>query len=309
MIFNGNMRHFLQQTFLIVSIYECICDLKWDASTRITFSNQCKSFFCDLMLNFHITGMYVWCYVWINKVHFTLLICCVDCVNKMVICNIVGTIIILIIFLAPPAEWQRSFSNTDSSVVNFSLKCLISQNWPDNFFSFLAWSFLGKVLMYCKNYGFGWIILKVNLKGQIWRQFSQKNCLITFSLFCHEASQGGCWWTAKRSIWLNHSKGHFSRFERLKKGQIWLFGQFSQKWFDNLYTASWGWYWSTVKRWISLNYSKGHFQGRKGQVKPIFPSLLILFSSNEVLPKFIASCSFFVVKPILSYNMKGMESL
>ena len=65
-------------------------------------------------------------------------------------------------FLAPPAEWQRSFSNADSSVVvcrrrlsssvvNFSLKWLISQKWPDNFFSFLAWSFLRKVLMYCKN--------------------------------------------------------------------------------------------------------------------------------------------------------------
>ena len=66
-------------------------------------------------------------------------------------------------FLAPPAEWQRSFANGDlfvvrrrrrrrlSSVVNFSLKWLIYQKWPDNFFSFLAWSFLGKVLMYCKN--------------------------------------------------------------------------------------------------------------------------------------------------------------
>ena len=32
--------------------------------------------------------------------------------------------------------------------------------------------------------------------------------------------------------------------------------------------------------------------------------LLILFSSNEVLPKFIASSSFFVVNPILSLNMK-----
>ena len=43
-------------------------------------------------------------------------------------------------FLAPPAEWQRSFSNADSSVVvvNFSLKWLISQKWPDNFFSFFG---------------------------------------------------------------------------------------------------------------------------------------------------------------------------
>ena len=49
-------------------------------------------------------------------------------------------------FLAPPAEKQRSFSNADSSVVrrpssssvvvvvNFSLKILISQTLPDNFF-------------------------------------------------------------------------------------------------------------------------------------------------------------------------------
>ena len=57
---------------------------------------------------------------------------------------------LLHLLLAPPAEWQRSFSNADSSVVvvNFSLKWLISQIWPDNF---LAWSFLWKVLMYCKN--------------------------------------------------------------------------------------------------------------------------------------------------------------
>ena len=41
-----------------------------------------------------------------------------------------------------------------------------------------------------------------------------------------------------------------------------------------------------------------------------FPIIIdIIQYSNEVLPKFIASCSFFVVKPILSYNMKGMESL
>ena len=55
-----------------------------------------------------------------------------------------------VIFFAPPAEWQRSFSNADSSVVcrrrhlssssvvNFSLKWLISQKWPDYFFSFFG---------------------------------------------------------------------------------------------------------------------------------------------------------------------------
>ena len=71
-------------------------------------------------------------------------------------------------FLAPPAERQRSFSNADSSVVrrrrrpsssssssssviNFSIKSLISQKLSDNFFSFLACSFLRMVPMHSKN--------------------------------------------------------------------------------------------------------------------------------------------------------------
>ena len=73
--------------------------------------------------------------------------------------GIAGVLKILldVTFLAPPAEWQRSFSNAvrrPSSVVivvvrrQLSLKWLISQKWPDNFFSFLAWSFIRKVLMY-----------------------------------------------------------------------------------------------------------------------------------------------------------------
>ena len=97
-----------------------------------------------------------------------------------------------------------------------------------------------------------------------------KNCLITFSLFCHEASQGGCWWTAKRSIWLNHSKGQFSRSKKGKS--LLLFANFLKigliTFLYVLYTASWGWYWSTVKRWISLNYSKGHFQVGKVRFSP-----------------------------------------
>ena len=52
-------------------------------------------------------------------------------------------------FLAPPAAWQRSFSNADSSVVrrrrvNFSLKRLISQKLPDNFFLFWCTVSLGR---------------------------------------------------------------------------------------------------------------------------------------------------------------------
>ena len=73
-------------------------------------------------------------------------------------------------FLAPPAERQRSFSNADSSVVrrrrrrrrrrrpssvvNFSIKSLISQKLSDNFFSFLACSFLRMVPMHSKNMDF-----------------------------------------------------------------------------------------------------------------------------------------------------------
>ena len=55
-------------------------------------------------------------------------------------------------------------------------------------------------------------------------------------------------------------------FLRSEKGQIWVF--FSKK-FDNFYFLV-------------------HFT-----------SVIKLFSNKEVLPKFIASCSFFVVKPIL----------
>ena len=65
-------------------------------------------------------------------------------------------------FLAPPAERQRSFSNADSSVVrrpsvvrpsvvNFSIKSLISQKLSDNFISFFACSFLRMVPMHSKN--------------------------------------------------------------------------------------------------------------------------------------------------------------
>ena len=67
--------------------------------------------------------------------------------------------ILVTTFLAPPAERQRSFSNADSSVVrrhlsvvvNFSPKIFISQKLPDNFFSFLVYSFLRKVPIYCIN--------------------------------------------------------------------------------------------------------------------------------------------------------------
>ena len=57
-------------------------------------------------------------------------------------------------FLAPPAERQRSFSNTDLSVVRLSVRLSVcpsrlrggrglSQKRFSNFSSFLAWSFFG----------------------------------------------------------------------------------------------------------------------------------------------------------------------
>ena len=69
-----------------------------------------------------------------------------------------------------------------------------------------------------------------------WRHF-RKNCLITFSLFWHEGSQGGCLCIAKRWI-------RFHQCPKIRKDQIKIF------YFFSLYTASGGWYWSTVRRWI-----------------------------------------------------------
>ena len=90
-----------------------------------------------------------------------------------------------VIFLAPPAEWQRSFSNAELSVVvNFSLEIFISQKLLDNLCSSLAWSFIRKVPMYWSE--------RSNLAYFPFGGNFLKNCLITFSLFCHEASQGGC---------------------------------------------------------------------------------------------------------------------
>ena len=73
--------------------------------------------------------------------------------------------ILLILFslFSSASRKQRSFSNGDSSVVrrrrlsssvvvvNFSLKILISQKLPDNFFSLLVYSFPRNVPMYCIN--------------------------------------------------------------------------------------------------------------------------------------------------------------
>ena len=85
---------------------------------------------------------------------------------------------------------------SSSSVVNFSIKSLISQKLADNFY-FLACSFLRMVPM--QKIGI-WLN---HPKGHFERSERSnlalfllggnflKNCLLTFSLFMHEASQGG----------------------------------------------------------------------------------------------------------------------
>ena len=73
--------------------------------------------------------------------------------------------------------------------------------------------------------------------------------------------------------------------------------------------ASPGWWQWTVKRRILLNHSKGHCQGQKGQVWLIFTYFSILISSNEVLPKCIASYSFTEVILVLFSNFNGVDWL
>ena len=112
------------------------------------------------------------------------------------------------LFLAPPAERQRSFSNADSSVVrrgpsvvrpsvvNFSIESLISQKLSDNFFSFLACSFLRMVPIHSRNMD---LVAKCHFERSERSNLAPfllggnflKNCLITLSLVMQEASQGG----------------------------------------------------------------------------------------------------------------------
>ena len=113
-----------------------------------------------------------------------------------------------ITFLTPPAKKQRSFSNAELSVVrrspssvvvNFSLKIFISQNCLITFVLLWHGALLGRYQCTVKI----WIWLN-HPKGQLYRSERSnlvhlplggnfpKNCFITISLFCHEASQGGC---------------------------------------------------------------------------------------------------------------------
>ena len=175
-----------------------------------------------------------------------------------------------------------------SSVVNFSLKILISQKRPDNFFFFFFGVQLpqeGTHVLY--KYGLAWIILKVifkSQKGQLWLLFyfeaiSQKLFDNLFLYLCtklskegtNELSKYGFDWSTLKVIFQGPKRTKTVKFGSF----LLLFANFLKSdlitFLYFLYIASWGWYWSTVKRWISLNYSKGQFQSRKGQVWPIFP--------------------------------------
>ena len=118
-------------------------------------------------------------------------------------------------FLAPPAERQRSFSNADSSVVRrpSSVVVVVVVRRPSSTFQLKAW-FLKNCLItffllwHVASLGWYQCIVKIWIwlnhpKGHFKRSERSnlapfllggnflKNCLITFSLFMHEASQGG----------------------------------------------------------------------------------------------------------------------
>ena len=117
-------------------------------------------------------------------------------------------------FLAPPAERQRSFSNTDLSVVRLSV-CLsvrlsvrpsrlrggrgLSQKRFSNFFFFFGMKLLLGDINHISKDRFGWIALKVhfsrskrsNLALFAFGGHLLQNCSVTFSLFWHRAAKEG----------------------------------------------------------------------------------------------------------------------
>ena len=110
-------------------------------------------------------------------------------------------------------------------------------------------------------------------------------------------------------------KCHFLTSKRSENGQV--FSKRYNNFFIILYTASCGhlltltflklfvysFLWMILINCQEIDLIelfKGHFQGRKGQVWPISHNYQYYSVVMEVLPKFIVSCSFFVVKPIQS---------
>ena len=121
---------------------------------------------------------------------------------------------------------------SSSSSSTFHLKSLFLRNCLITFLLLWHGAFIRKVPMYCKNVDLvessQRSILKVRKVKfgpfSTWRQFSQKLFDNFFSILSF--SQWGCWWTATRWIWLNHSKCHFSRSERSKKVKFGCFATF-----------------------------------------------------------------------------------
>ena len=97
----------------------------------------------------------------------------------------------------------------------------------------------------------------------------------------------------------------FSRFERSEKGQILVFCYFSQNWYYNVslfYAYSFlGMILIDCQDIDFIELFKRLFSRLEMLGLVHFPIIIdIIIICNEVLPKFIASCTFFVVKPILS---------
>ena len=104
---------------------------------------------------------------------------------------------------------------------------------------------------------------------------------------------------------LNRSKGHFSRSEKSKRSNLavlLLFANFLKSRLILFFISCIEFLGDDIDQlqemdFIELFKRSLSMSERSGVAH--FP-ILILFSSNEALPKFIASCSFFGVKPILS---------
>ena len=99
-----------------------------------------------------------------------------------------------------------------------------------------------------------------------------------------------------RKIWLNRSKGHFSRSVRSNFALFAIGGNL----FQNCYVTFLCFGIELPRKgtnelpkdgfvWIAL---KVIFQGQKGRIWLLFKYVYMLFNSTELLPNFIAPCSF-----------------
>ena len=149
--------------------------------------------------------------------------------------------------------------------------------------------------------------------GEGGRGLSQKCFSNFFSFFWHGASLGWHKSHIERYIWLNRSKGNFSRSVRSNLALFALGGHLLQNCsvtFSLFYhrVSQEGYQW-TAKRRVWLNRSKCPFSRSEGRIWPLLTYLSMLFNSTKVLPSFIAPCSFIGVMSMLSENINDVESL